>query len=122
MIEINERLTEGNCFVPSWEKPTEYSFDMACSGRIGKMLKTPLLFELSGSSFVPSQNLSFYVLRHPVKQKIYEDDADRSWKDGITFEALQELAGKAVIPENVIDSHDTPHDYDSESSEHAVFF
>lgn len=49
---------------------------------------------------MPCPTLSYYVLRHPVKQKIYLDDADRDWRDGVTFEELQIMAHKAVVPDN----------------------
>ncbi|RMY95234.1 hypothetical protein D0864_05387 [Hortaea werneckii] len=49
----------------------------------------PLVVEVLGSGFEKPANCSFYMLRHARVKKLHQD---RSWKDCISFEELQEKA------------------------------
>ncbi|RMZ01341.1 hypothetical protein D0860_07647 [Hortaea werneckii] len=56
---------------------------------IGIAFSQPLVVEVLGSGFEKPANCSFYMLRHARVKKLHQD---RSWKDCIPFEELQERA------------------------------
>ncbi|GAB1726786.1 hypothetical protein NU195Hw_g6390t1 [Hortaea werneckii] len=56
---------------------------------IGIAFSQPLVVEVLGSGFEKPANCSFYMLRHARVKKLHQD---RSWKDCISFEELQEKA------------------------------
>ncbi|KAI7336267.1 DNA ligase/mRNA capping enzyme [Hortaea werneckii] len=66
-------------------------FDVQLTGavNIGVAFTQPLVVEVLGSGFEKPANCSFYMLRHARVKKLHQD---RSWKDCISFEELQEKA------------------------------
>ncbi|RMY92241.1 hypothetical protein D0864_00355 [Hortaea werneckii] len=56
---------------------------------IGVAFSQPLVVEVLGSGFGKPANCSFHMLRHARVKKLHQD---RSWKDCISFEELQEKA------------------------------
>ncbi|KAI7176303.1 DNA ligase/mRNA capping enzyme [Hortaea werneckii] len=69
-------------------------FDVQLTGHvdIGVAFTQPFVVELLGSGFEKPANCSFYMLRHARVKKLHQD---RSWKDCISFEELQEKATNA---------------------------
>ncbi|KIL69500.1 hypothetical protein M378DRAFT_69647 [Amanita muscaria Koide BX008] len=55
------------------------------------ILKQPLLAELFGAGFSKPSGGEFYELRFPRITKVY-DKGERSWRDGIGFQQLQDIA------------------------------
>ncbi|KAI6807932.1 DNA ligase/mRNA capping enzyme [Hortaea werneckii] len=66
-------------------------FDVQLTGAvdIGVAFTQPLVVEVLGSGFEKPANCSFYMLRHARVKKLHQD---RSWKDCISFEELQQKA------------------------------
>ncbi|KAK1065149.1 hypothetical protein LTR74_008121 [Friedmanniomyces endolithicus] len=56
------------------------------------LFSTPFVLEVLGSGFVKPCNSAFYMLRHPRATKLHQD---RSWKDCVSFQAMQEQAQAA---------------------------
>ncbi|KAL1302980.1 hypothetical protein AAFC00_003297 [Neodothiora populina] len=53
----------------------------------------PFVFEVLGSSFCRPSDSGFYMLRHPRVKKMH---GDRSWRECITFDELQDAAQEAL--------------------------
>ncbi|RMX83898.1 hypothetical protein D0869_04964 [Hortaea werneckii] len=66
-------------------------FDIQLTGPVdfGVAFTQPLVVEVLGSGFEKPANCSFYMLRHARVKKLHQD---RSWKDCISFEEMQEKA------------------------------
>ena len=71
------------------------TFDLVCgiAARIDEIIEEPFVFEVLGSSFDKASNTDFWMLRHPRVKKLHED---RTWKDCISFQELQDMAQEAV--------------------------
>lgn len=64
----------------------------------------PLVVEVLGSGFEKPANCSSYMLRHARVKKLHQD---RSWKDCISFEELQEKATNARNRPSLSESQET---------------
>lgn len=69
--------------------------------RLETIFTTPLVLEVLGSGFVKPSNCDFMMLRHARVTKLHQD---RSWKDCIGFDELQQIAVESretgVAPES----------------------
>lgn len=67
------------------------AFDLEhdASIRVQSVFETPLVFEVLGSGFEKPSNANFLMLRHPRVKKLHED---RSWRDCVSMEELQQQA------------------------------
>ncbi|KAI7211758.1 DNA ligase/mRNA capping enzyme [Hortaea werneckii] len=81
-------------------------FDVQPTGHvdIGVAFTQPLIVEVLGSGFEKPANCSFYMLRHARVKKLHQD---RSWKDCISFEKLQEKAINARNRPSLSESQET---------------
>lgn len=70
------------------------SFDVDHSHEISieTIFSEPLVFEVLGSGFEKPSNRSFFMLRHPRVKKLHQD---RTWKDCVSMQELQEQAASA---------------------------
>ncbi|KAL9085624.1 MAG: hypothetical protein Q9165_007525 [Trypethelium subeluteriae] len=71
------------------------TFDISIGDSVPPMqtaFSSPLVVEVLGSAFDKPSGANFYALRHPRIRKVH---LDRSWRDTISFDELQELARKA---------------------------
>lgn len=66
---------------------------IAQGGKISTAFTEPAVFEVTCFSFQKAPNTGFWSLRFPYVSKIH---SDRTWKDCITFQELQELAEEEV--------------------------
>lgn len=77
------------------ETPSTFDIESGASQRfhMDATLRTPLVFEVLGSSFDKLSDSNFWMLRHARVLKLHED---RSWRDCISFQELQAQAKAAV--------------------------
>ncbi|WPH03839.1 Hypothetical protein R9X50_00672200 [Acrodontium crateriforme] len=68
-----------------------FAFDVRSSNflKMDVVFETPLVVEVLGSGFEKASSCNFYMLRHPRMTKLHED---RSWKDCVSFQELQQQA------------------------------
>ncbi|KAH9479593.1 Enoyl-[acyl-carrier-protein] reductase, mitochondrial [Psilocybe cubensis] len=59
------------------------------------LLRTPLLAEMFGAGFTKEHNSAHYQPRFPRITKVYRP-SERSWREGLTLEALHKIACKSV--------------------------
>jgi DNA ligase 4 len=81
------------CAMP-WSTPPE-DFDIETTGpsiRMDVTFTIPFVFEVLGSGFNKPSNCNFFMLRHPRVKKLHQD---RSWRDCVSFQELQEQAKAA---------------------------
>lgn len=104
-LELNSFLfQDGRCveaekvFSRNYKLPYNFQIHPADRGKIFWFFTTPIIMELKGSSFVLSETLNFYVLRHPCIMKWYRPPEDRSILDCISFEEMRKLGEKARLP------------------------
>lgn len=71
------------------EPPMNFDLEHDPSLRIQSVFETPLVCEVLGSGFEKPSNSAFLMLRHPRVKKLHED---RSWKDCVSMQELQEQA------------------------------
>ena len=71
------------------EPPTTFDLEHDPSLQIQYVFETPLVLEVLGSGFEKPCNSTFLMLRHPRVKKLHED---RTWKDCISMQELQEQA------------------------------
>lgn len=64
----------------------------------------PFVFEVLGSGFEQPSNTNFLMLRHPRVKKLHED---RTWRDCITFQELQEQGRKSRAAPDDSESQET---------------
>ncbi|KAE9968920.1 hypothetical protein BLS_005608 [Venturia inaequalis] len=67
--------------------------DRTPSSKIKVILIEPIVVEVLGSSYEKPSNKAYYMLRHPRILKVH---LDRSWKETVSFDELQEEADKAL--------------------------
>ncbi|KEQ61255.1 DNA ligase/mRNA capping enzyme, partial [Aureobasidium melanogenum CBS 110374] len=92
--EILERVNiEGGMLAEPYSKRTS-TLVIETDGmlRIGDYFRDPLVFEVLGSSYSKHTG-GFFMLRHPRVKKLHRD---RTWRDCITFDALQSAATEAL--------------------------
>ncbi|KAK0845938.1 hypothetical protein LTR03_007144 [Friedmanniomyces endolithicus] len=77
-------------------KPSDDEFDhfalQETNVKMDTLFSTPFVLEVLGSGFDKPPNSAFYMLRHPRATRLHQD---RSWKDCVSFQALQEQAQAA---------------------------
>lgn len=74
-------------------QPANFDISHAPTLRIDVTFEKPFVFEVLGSSFAKPASTGFYMLRHPRVKKLHED---RSWKDCVSFQELQQQAEEAL--------------------------
>jgi DNA ligase-4 len=57
--------------------------------KVDTIFNSPLVFEVLGAGFQKPSNSNFYMLRHARVRKLHQD---RSWRDCISFQELQDQA------------------------------
>ncbi|KAK3714828.1 hypothetical protein LTR37_007563 [Vermiconidia calcicola] len=83
--------------------PANFDLDIDNATNMDFIFAKPFVFEVLGSGFEKPSNCSFYMLRHARVKKLHQD---RTWKDCVSFQELQQQAAA---------SRAAP--YDSESQE-----
>lgn len=71
------------------QPPANFDFDSNAALKMDIIFDTPFVFEVLGSGFEKPSNCSFFMLRHARVKKLHED---RTWKDCISMQELQEQA------------------------------
>ncbi|KAK5119847.1 hypothetical protein LTR85_007173 [Meristemomyces frigidus] len=69
-----------------------FSLQVANYVKIDVVFDTPLVLEVLGSGYDKPASCGFYMLRHARVKKLHQD---RSWKDCVSFQELQERAAAA---------------------------
>ncbi|CAK3840307.1 ATP dependent DNA ligase domain-containing [Lecanosticta acicola] len=69
--------------------PQSFDVDATQPLKMDVIFEKPFVFEVLGSGFEQPSNSSFFMLRHARVKKLHED---RTWRDCITFQDLQEQA------------------------------
>jgi len=85
----------GNLSAESYDlgqQPDTFDLHNPANVKIDAVFRTPLVFEVLGAGFQKSSNSDFYMLRHARVKKLHQD---RSWKDCISFQELQDQATAA---------------------------
>ncbi|KAI4765799.1 DNA ligase/mRNA capping enzyme [Aureobasidium sp. EXF-3400] len=92
--EILERVNiEGSLLAePYSERNSPFIVESDNTQQMEVCFRDPLVFEVLGSSYSKLPGGSF-MLRHPRVKKLHQD---RTWKDCITFSALQSAAAEAL--------------------------
>jgi DNA ligase-4 len=92
--EILERVNiEGSLLAePYSEHTAPFEVESDNTPRMEVCFRDPLVFEVLGSSYSKLPG-GYFMLRHPRVRKLHQD---RTWKDCITFNALQSAAAEAL--------------------------
>lgn len=72
--------------------PSDFDLEHDPSLKIQSIFDSPLVFEVLGSGFQKPSKCNFLMLRHPRVKKLHED---RSWKDCVSMQELQQQAYNA---------------------------
>lgn len=70
-------------------QPSSFDLVNTVGAKVDTIFDSPLVFEVLGAGFQKPSNCKFYMLRHARVKKLHQD---RSWKDCISFQELQEQA------------------------------
>ena len=68
---------------------TQFDLDIPPACQISHIFTKPLVFEVLGSGYEKPSNTNYFMLRHARVTKLHQD---RSWKDCVSFQELQEQA------------------------------
>jgi DNA ligase-4 len=92
--EILERVNiEGSLLAePYSEHTSPFSLESDSLLRMEVCFRDPMVFEVLGSSYSKLPG-GYFMLRHPRVRKLHQD---RTWRDCITFSALQTAAAEAL--------------------------
>ena len=74
------------------QQPHSFDLHTPSNVKIDTIFRTPLVFEVLGAGLQKPSNSNFYMLRHARVKKLHQD---RSWKDSISFQELQDQATAA---------------------------
>jgi len=72
--------------------PPRFDLDRKENVKMDVTFDDPFVFEVLGSGFEKPSNCDFYMLRHARVKKLHRD---RTWKDCVSFQQLQEQASAA---------------------------
>lgn len=70
-------------------QPSNFDLINTVGAKVDTVFNSPLVFEVLGAGFQKPSNCKFYMLRHARVKKLHQD---RSWKDCVSFQELQEQA------------------------------
>jgi DNA ligase-4 len=70
-------------------QPSNFDLINTLGAKLDTIFNSPLVFEVLGAGFQKPSNCKFYMLRHARVKKLHQD---RSWKDCVSFQELQEQA------------------------------
>jgi DNA ligase-4 len=70
-------------------QPSQFDLINPMGAKVDTIFNSPLVFEVLGAGFQKPSNCKFYMLRHARVKKLHQD---RSWKDCVSFQELQEQA------------------------------
>lgn len=73
-------------------QPSKFDLINTVGAKVDTIFNSPLVFEVLGAGFQKPSNCKFYMLRHARVKKLHQD---RSWKDCVSFQELQEQAATA---------------------------
>lgn len=73
-------------------QPPNFDLINTVAAKVDTIFNSPLVFEVLGAGFQKPSNCKFYMLRHARVKKLHQD---RSWKDCVSFQELQEQAATA---------------------------
>jgi len=85
-------------------QPTNFDLINTLGAKVDTVFNSPLVFEVLGAGFQKPSNCKFYMLRHARVKKLHQD---RSWKDCVSFQELQEQAATAISAPMDTESQDT---------------
>jgi DNA ligase-4 len=89
----------------TWSATMTYDLDTQSNiPRMDSVFGTPFVFEVLGSGYEKPSNCSFFMLRHARVKKLH---SDRSWKDCVSFQELQNLAASARAAPTDSESQET---------------
>ena len=86
------------------QQPPTFDLHNPSNVKIDTVFRTPLVFEVLGAGFQKASNSDFYMLRHARVKKLHQD---RSWKDCISFQELQDQATAARTAPVASESQET---------------
>lgn len=72
--------------------PANFDLDIPIACRLDTIFNAPFVFEVLGAGFEKPSNCNFYMLRHTRVKKLHED---RTWKNALSMQELQEQAAAA---------------------------
>ena len=75
------------------QQPSNFDIINTVGAKIDAIFNSPLVFEVLGAGFQKPSNCRFYMLRHARVKKLHQD---RSWKDCVSFQELQDQASMAT--------------------------
>jgi DNA ligase-4 len=70
-------------------QPSGFDLINPMGNKVDTIFNSPLVFEVLGAGFQKPSNSNFYMLRHARVRKLHQD---RSWRDCISFQELQDQA------------------------------
>jgi DNA ligase-4 len=73
-------------------QPPNFDLINTLGAKVDTVFNSPLVFEVLGAGFQKPSNCKFYMLRHARVKKLHQD---RSWKDCVSFQELQDQATTA---------------------------
>lgn len=90
---LNSMITLGVGCARAYD-PADAPFSVQVTNyvKIDDIFHTPLVLEVLGSGYDKPASCGFYMLRHARAKKLHQD---RSWKDCVTFQELQDKAESA---------------------------
>ncbi|QIX01603.1 hypothetical protein AMS68_007120 [Peltaster fructicola] len=89
---INKTCVFGAISFAEHQSLPNFDIERGLQHRIDSIFETPLVFEVLGSGFVKPSNCDYFMLRHPRVTKLHQD---RSWKECIGFDELQQMAAES---------------------------
>lgn len=72
--------------------PEDFDVEIVSGTRMDFVFNVPFVFEVLGSGFEKPSNCNYFMLRHARVNKLHED---RTWKDAVSMQELQEQAAAA---------------------------
>ncbi|KAI5300835.1 hypothetical protein KEM55_004587 [Ascosphaera atra] len=97
--ELNSRGVFSACDVDDESMPFSFKCNKAQLRHRGVVFRQPFVVEMYGAGFERPSDARYWALRFPRVTKIHDD---RTWRDAITFQKLQEIADRAMsMPEDL---------------------
>lgn len=75
------------------QPPSEFMIQADLGFNADVFFRNPFVFEVLGSSYSRPSNAGFFMLRHPRVKRLH---SDRTWRECITFDKLQDAAQDAL--------------------------
>ncbi|KAI5308881.1 hypothetical protein KEM55_004638, partial [Ascosphaera atra] len=91
--DLNSRGVFSACDVDDESMPFSFKCNKAQLRHRGVIFRQPFVVEMYGAGFERPSDARYWALRFPRVTKIHDD---RTWRDAITFQKLQEIADRAM--------------------------